>query len=270
MKQSFEKMTIAVPESRQLDVLANLFSKRGATTLRCPLVSILDSPEQTLVRQWLEDFTQSPPDFFIVLTGEGIKRLTAFAERFELLERWKTALQETYIIARGPKPNRALKLLNCQADELAVIPTTDGMIETLKQKTLEGKQLAVQLYGEDPNTKLQDFLQSRSVEYSTVAPYVYASDSDIEQVIELIHTLAAGKVDLICFTSKAQYSRLDKVAVSHQLQESLKKGLNKTKIAAVGPVVADQLKEAGFDVAITPDSQYFMKPMVRAIERLFS
>jgi len=270
MKQTFDGITIAIPESRQLNVLANLFSKRGAVTVRCPLVSIHDTPNSELIKQWLYDFIDSTPDIFVVLTGEGIKRLTRFAERFEIKDRWQQALADTYVIARGPKPNRALKLLDLQANELAVAPTSDGIIETLKLKDLTGKRLAVQLYGEDPNEKLQSFLRAESLEYTTVAPYIYAPDSDIEKILSLINQLANTEIDLICFTSKAQYTRLAKVAKSHGLSDSLVKGLSSTKIAAVGPVVADQLSEAGFNVAITPETQYFMKPMVRAIERLFS
>lgn len=269
MKQTFEGLTIAIPESRQLDILANLFIKRGAVIQRCPLVAIHDSPKMGDVKQWLESFVTTPPDYFIVLTGEGIKRLTAFAERFDMKTSWQQALQQTYILARGPKPNRALKLLERQADELAITPTTDGMIETLKQKNLQDKRLAVQLYGEDPNTKLQAFLQSQAVRYSTVAPYIYASDTEVERVIDLLKALAQKRVDLICFTSKAQYERLVKVAKSNDMTDLLEKGLSSTKIAAVGPVVAGQLEEAGFSIAVMPDTQYFMKPMVRAIERLF-
>ena len=35
--------TIAVPETRELEVFATLLERRGATVLRCPLVSIRDA-----------------------------------------------------------------------------------------------------------------------------------------------------------------------------------------------------------------------------------
>lgn len=269
MKQTFNGITIAIPESRQLDVLANLFIKRGATAVRCPLVSIHDTPNETDVKQWLNGFIHSTPEIFIILTGEGIKRLTAFAERFGIKDQWQQALLKTHLIARGPKPNRALKLLHVQADELAIAPTTDGVIASLKQKDLANQRLAIQLYGEDPNDKLQSFLLSQQVEYTTVAPYIYASDTEEGAVLRLIDQLAASEIDLICFTSKAQYSRLTRVATAHKMLEPLKEGMLNVKIAAVGPVVADQLKEAGFTVDVMPETQYFMKPMVRAIESLF-
>ena len=38
--------TVAVPETRELDIFARMLEERGATTIRCPLVAILDAPER--------------------------------------------------------------------------------------------------------------------------------------------------------------------------------------------------------------------------------
>jgi len=45
--------TIAIPETRELDLFAQMLESRGATTLRCPLVSILDAPDPAPVEAWL-------------------------------------------------------------------------------------------------------------------------------------------------------------------------------------------------------------------------
>jgi len=270
MKRTLTDLTIALPESRQLDVLSNLFEKRGAKVTRCPLVSIHDSPNQTEINSWLQVFITLPPDFLIILTGEGIKRLTGFAKRAELFGEWREALSRVHKLARGPKPNRALKVLGMQADELALQPTTDGVILSLDRMDLTDRCVAVQLYGADPNKKLQNYLQKRQVEYTTVAPYVYASNVETDKVLRLIEKLANHQLDLVCFTSKAQFDRLQRVAKQHDLSHMLVKGLQQTTIAAVGPVVADQLVQAGFQVAIMPEDKYFMKPMVTAVERLIS
>ena len=268
MEKKFTGLHIALPESRQLDVLANLFEKRGATLLRCPLVSILDSPHTHTIETWLKAFIASPPDLFIVLTGEGINRLAGFAERAGILEAWSAALVGVHILARGPKPNRALKLLKLQANELAVEPTTDGIIKSLENKNLSQLTINVQLYGEDPNEKLQNYLKSRDVSYEIIAPYIYASDIDTEKVVALIEALANKNIDMICFTSKAQYLRLALVAKQCGLSDLLKTGLLHTKIVAIGPVVADQLTANGYEIATMPEEKYFMKPMVIAIENL--
>ena len=96
--------TIAVPETRQLDVLANLLTKRGARVLRCPLVSICDSPDVDSVTSWLARFINDPPALFILLTGEGLTRLLGFVESCGLpRSEFVNALQKTIIVARGPR-----------------------------------------------------------------------------------------------------------------------------------------------------------------------
>ncbi|MBX2808661.1 MAG: uroporphyrinogen-III synthase [Cellvibrionaceae bacterium] len=267
MKRRFTNLTIAIPESRQLDVLSALFEKRGAEVMRCPLVAIHDNPDQQAVRQWLQQFIAHPPDYFIILTGEGIYRLTDLAEREGLRAQWQAALAGVYKLARGPKPNRALKCLDLQAQQLGEQPTTEGIIASLEKIDLRHKTLAVQLYGEDPNRRLQDYLAARACPYHCVAPYIYASDIETDAVVHLIKRLAQGYIDLICFTSKAQYQRLQNIAEKYALQTALVQGLTQTAIAAVGPVVAAQLTAAGYTVAVMPDAKFFMKPMVRAIEK---
>lgn len=268
MQKTLDNVNIALPESRQLDVLANLFEKRGASIMRCPLVSILDSPKVDEINAWLGHFIQNTPEYLLILTGEGIKRLSGFAERGGCYEAWVKALSKTYKLARGPKPNRILKDLGLKANELALQPTTEGMILSLDKIDLAGKAISVQLYGEEPNERLQSYLRSRSADFNTVSPYIYASDVETNRVLELIHALAANDLDLICFTSKAQYQRMEKVAKEQDCQSILEKGLKQTKIVAVGPVVADQLKLAGFDIEAMPEEKYFMKPMVTAVESL--
>lgn len=266
MKQSFKDITIAIPESRQLNVLASLFEKRGAEVTRCPLVAIRDNPDTEAVLQWLNDFIAHTPDYLIILTGEGIRRLSGFAERAGILPQWQQALSQTYKLARGPKPNRALKELDLQAEQMGAEPTTEGIITTLDTMALEGKRVAVQLYGQVPNRRLQDYLLSRGIDYHTIAPYIYASDVETDKVVQLIQRLAEQSIDLICFTSKAQYERMLKVAKQQSMEAQLHEGLKQIKIAAVGPVVAEQLTQAGYTIDVMPGEKFFMKPMVRSIE----
>ena len=265
MIEALSGLHIAVPESRQLDVLKNLFERRGATVFSCPLVAIHDSPDKETINSWLQAFISSPPDYFIILTGEGIKRLSGFAERADCLSAWQQALAKTHKLARGPKPNRALKSLDLQADTLAVEPTTDGVIKTLEGMSITQATFAVQLYGDNPNHKLQDYLRSRQVAYNTVAPYIYASDAETEKVLELIEAMLEGRIDMICFTSQPQYKRLQTVAKQHECEDKLQQAMNAVKIAAVGPVVAQQLEEQGYRVDFMPTEQFFMKPMVTSM-----
>lgn len=262
---------IALPESRQLDVLAALFERRQARVIRVPLVAIHDTPDQATVLAWLQSFIASPPDLLIALTGEGLRRLRGAAERNDIEAEFIAALDGIQVLSRGPKPAKALREMGLPAPQLAMAPTTDGVIQSLEQMSLRGQTIAVQLYGEDPNEKLMNFLQEQGLAaISKVAPYVYADQSATREVIDLIASLASGEIEMIAFTSKPQLRRLLSVARSSELMEDLHKGMERTLVAAIGPVVGQELHQAGFPVSVMPQSSYFMKPLVRAAEQAFS
>jgi uroporphyrinogen-III synthase len=260
---------IAIPEAREQRVLARLLRNRGAQVLEVPLVSILDAPDPMPVRRWVERFITDPPEFLILLTGEGLRRLLTLAERTGLRDDFVQSLATVPVLSRGPKPERVLRDLDLVATHLAAAPTTEGVIATLKTLPIKGKRVGVQLYGEDPNLKLMEALRTLGAQAEPVAPYVYADQEADDKVRALLRVLAAGELDVLAFTSQPQLKRLQEVAQRYGQEADLEAGLKRTALAAVGPVVRDQLEQAGYKVAIMPERVYFMKPLVLAIQRYF-
>jgi len=261
---------VAVPESRQLDVLASLLERRGASVLRCPLVGIVDSPDETAVLGWIERLISTPADLVVFYTGEGVQRLTAFASRAGREEPFVAALGRTPKLTRGPKPRRALKALGLDAEYTATEPTTAGMIDAASKITAPLRRVALQLYSRDQDRQLADSLEQRGATVDAVAPYVYASKADDERVAALIDELAAGRVDAIAFTSKAQVQRLLELAEKRRLDQELRAGLGRTKVAAIGPVVAAELTSLGVKVDAMPEDSYSMKPLVTSVCELLA
>jgi uroporphyrinogen-III synthase len=257
--------TIALPESRQLDILSRMLQKRGANVWRCPLVSILDTPHSGPVNEWLKLCIEQPFDYLILLTGEGLRRLLGFAHRAGTEQAFIDSLRSVRKLIRGPKPGQALREIQLKHELIAEQPTTDGVIQTLQSLDLKSCRIGVQLYGDNPNTKLIDYLSSRGAVIYSVAPYIYAPDSDELRVTELINELAAGNVDAVAFTSQPQLKRLLAVAQKNGQEELLKEALQATTIAAVGPVVAQAIRDAGLQVDVMPTSSFFMKPMVSSL-----
>lgn len=264
---------VAVPESRQLDVFANMLETRGAEVFRCPLVSIYDSPEADNINTWLERFIANPPDGLILLTGEGLRRLLGFAERLGVKEMFVSALSKVPTLTRGPKPGAALREIGLKPTVLAAEPTTAGVIKTLQTFDLQNKRFGVQLYGDVINEPLQQALTNSSAEIDVVAPYRYADDVDDRRVQELIAKTINGDFDAICFTSMTQVTRLMKIAVrideSKQTRQKLIAAMNKTCIASVGPVVSETLDKYGVQTTLMPAEQFFMKPLVRQLVAYF-
>jgi uroporphyrinogen-III synthase len=256
---------IAVPETRQLDVLAGLLERRGAEVLRCPLVGIVDAPDAAPVVAWLERLIGEPTDLLVFYTGEGIERLLGFARRAGLEAAFVAALERIPKLTRGPKPKRALREIGLAAEYSAAEPTTTGLIAAAHAIPAPLRRVAIQLYSEDQDPQLRDDFERRGVETDCVAPYVYASAADDDRVVELIGALADAKIAAIAFTSKAQVARLLGIAHDRGLTPQLRSGLDRTHVAAIGPVVRADLESAGIRVDAMPADSYSMKPLVTSL-----
>jgi uroporphyrinogen-III synthase len=149
---------------------------------------------------------------------------------------------------------------------VADVPTTEGVIAAVGNEPLQGKTVGVTLYGQ-PNLALEQFLMSAGANARTVLPYIYAPAADAKRVLDLIARMDRGEVDVIAFTSSPQIERLYEVAIEHKLEETLRQGLGRTRVAAVGPVVAETLRQRDVRLDICPEQGFVMKNLVQHIKR---
>ncbi len=266
MTEELAGRRIVAPETRELALLVRMLEERGAECLACPLVAIHDAPDPEPVAAWIERFIATPCDDLILLTGEGLRRLVAFAERRGARDAFLAALVKSRRITRGPKPVRALREIGLDADLSAEQPTSDGVIRLLSRLDLKDRRVGVQLYPDSAHEALLGRLGAAGASVDPVLPYVYASSAEDAAVVAIIDQIAAGKVDAIAFTSAPQVRRLKDVAEKSGRSEALRQGLARIVVAAIGPVAAAELEKLGVAPSVTPAGEtYFMKPLVRAL-----
>jgi uroporphyrinogen-III synthase len=268
MTRPLEGRTVALAEGRQLEELAGLLANEGAIIVRCPMVSILDAPDPAPVLAWLRELIAGDFALVVLMTGEALRRLVGFAEQAGLRADVVAALGRTPTLTRGPKPVGALKEIGLAPTKVARAPTTDGVIADLREMDLAGRTVGLTLYG-GPNPPLEAYLGSAGATVRAVMPYVFAPAADDERVVDLIGKLAGGAVDVLLFTSSPQVDRFYQVAEKRGLQETLKEGLGRTRVAAVGPVVADDLRRRGAPVHVCPEQGWVMKNLVQQVKRAF-
>ena len=261
--------TIALAEGRQLEELVLMLEKEGATALRCPMLSILDAPDDAPLLAWLDRLQAGAFDWVIFLTGEGVRRLLGCADRHGRREAVLTALAKSRTIIRGPKPGKALKDVGLTATMTAHAPTTDGVIASLRGADLQGLTIGVQLYNER-NPPLEQFLRDAGATPVTVQPYIYAPASDADRILQVIRQMADGMVAAIVFTSSPQIDRLFEVAAEQNATDLLRRGLAKTLVAAVGPLVQDLLQKHGVTVQVCPERGFVMKNLVQQLKKVLS
>lgn len=260
---------IALLETREAERLAAMLREQGAEIVACPMVAIVEPADPAPVVEWLRRFMAAPPDHLVLLTGEGLLRLHALARREGVDADFRAALARPRTVTRGPKPARALRSLGLQPGLRAPEPTTDGVIAALSGLDLRGRRVGVQLYPGAAG-RLVDFVRDAGAEPDPVTPYDYAEHVADAAIAALIDRLAAGELDAIAFTSAPQVRRLVAVAQANGRAEALTAGLRRTAVAAIGPVVADELRRHGFAAAIMPAESFFMKPLVSALAAAFA
>ncbi len=260
---------VALAENRFLDALAKMLEKEGATAMRVPLISILDAEDMEPVDAWITQASAKWFDLCVFMTGEGIRRIASRAERIGQKESLIEGLSHSAILTRGPKPIAALKELGLSPSLQAPAPTTDGLIAILADQALAGKRVGVQLHGND-NPPLISAIEGAGATVNIVKPYRYAPASDGTQVIELIHAMSKGQVDLLAITSSPQVDRLFEVARENNLEPELRDGLGNTLVASVGPVASETLERLGVRVDVCPDDRFVMKRLVQAISERMS
>lgn len=272
VESSLRGRRIAVPETRSLDVFCRLLEERGASVLRCPMVAILDAPDPEPIARWCDRLVAGSFDRVIWLTGEGLRRTIKVVHRTNpvLEDAFVRQLGQCFNLCRGPKPARELRALRITPSLIVSPPTTEGVIQALRDHRLAGQHVGVQLYGDNPNTPLIQFLEQAGAVADCVAPYIYADRASEQEVLALIDALETRAVDAIALTSAPQLRYLLRVARAHGREDALKSALDNTCVASVGPVVTASLEAAGIKATVQPESQFFLKPLTRALEQYFA
>src|SRR5580692_454525 len=257
---------ILILETREEAQFSRLLTEQGADVLQCPMFAINDAPDPAPVEAWIRRCIEKPFDDLVLMTGEGLRRLMKVARRIGCEQDFITALAKARKFARGPKPGRALREIGLEPQQTTEKPTSEGIAEMLSRIDLKGRRVGLQLYPDKDHSVLTGAITAQGAELDPVLPYVYDAQAADTNIVTAIDEMAKGAVDAIALTSSGQVRRLVEVAQAHGCEARLREGLARTPIAAVGPVVSDELKAQGLRADISPaHDAYFMKPLISAM-----
>jgi uroporphyrinogen-III synthase len=240
---------VGLLESRLSTELAELVRRMGGSPVAAP--SVREVPRQAETAAFVEQLASRRFGVVIFQTGVGAAALLREAERQGRLADVLAALGTATVVCRGPKPTAVVRRYGIEPSIVPRKPfTTKEVLEALAEVNLSDSGVALVHYGER-NTALATALRTRGADLSEVCPYEWALPEDIEPLKALVRD-AASQLDAIVFTSQIQVRNLFAVAATLGLAPALVEALNADVIvAAVGPVCAEALKEAG----VTPDVQ---------------
>src|SRR5262245_38567746 len=95
-------------ESRLAGSTADLIVKHGGKPLAAPALREVPQGDNAGIAAFAEQLSAGHIDVVIFETGVGVRYLTQAIEAHVSRETWLTALANTQVVARGPKPTAAL------------------------------------------------------------------------------------------------------------------------------------------------------------------
>lgn len=136
------------------------------------------------------------------------------------------------VTVRVPEPNTWRELLTAIADR-------------------PERRIAIQEYGR-ANVELLQALEARGCEVTPVLIYRYALPEDIAPLQLAARELAAGRIDVVLFTTAVQMVHLAQVAREAGCEADMLAGLKKAFVGSIGPTTTEILEEFGITPALMP------------------
>ncbi|HTD76698.1 MAG TPA: uroporphyrinogen-III synthase [Chloroflexota bacterium] len=239
---------VAFLEGRRTAELADLIQRHNGVPLAAPCLREVHSPDAPSLQRDVLRVCEADLAVAIFLTGVGTATVFEAARLMGRDEQLRRRLEQALVVVRGPKPTAVLRKLGVRIDISAPPPnTTNEVLAVLEPIDLDGKTVAVQLYGE-PNPSLSQSLHARGAHVIELAPYVWERPVDPAPILGLLDALDVGSVDALLITSQAQVDNLFGVARDHGRTPRLQH----VAIGAQGPVAEAALARHGLEATFRP------------------
>ena len=250
--------------------LTDLVRRYGGNIRSAPSVREAPLDCADAVREFLNRITEPLQRVHMFLTGAGATALLNEAQRQGRLPELIASLKGGTIVCRGPKAIVALQRYGITPHVVAASPyTSRELLEAVAAIDLAGVEVSVVHYGEHSDT-LTDALRQRGAALHELCVYEWRLPDDLRPMEGVIHALLQREIDAIIFTSQVQWKHLRLVASTLGFADALVDALNyDVVVAAVGPICAAALTDAGIRPHIVPDNPK-MGPLVAALAKHFS
>lgn len=200
-----------------------------------------------MVDEFLDAVNSDDPDFSVFMSSKAVKLLFDTARKISKHEKLQLAVANTTVIAVGPKTKAALEAEGIRVAHVPERFSSVGVGEVFTRLNAEDKKVIVPRSGAS-TPFLAQLLGKIGLKVKEVYLYDVKSHSDLSQWVEFKHLFSENKVDSIVFTSASSVRAFFEIMLGDTDEKTLKKNLEKTKVVAIGPFTADELKK----FSITP------------------
>ena len=249
----YHGLTVVAFESRMAAEMGRLIERHGGKPLVAPALREIPLEDNSAALQFGEQLMRDGFDVLVLMTGAGTTTLFEVLHRRYSNDQLAAALRNTLLIARGPKPVAALKVLGFQPTFTVPEPNTwMDVVSTLDaHRPVKGLRVAVQEYGL-PNRDLVEALKQRGATVVSVPVYRWALPEDTASLKQAIRQILGGQVQLMLVTNAAQIDHVMLVVEQEGKTEEFKTICRELVIASIGPTASERIRSHGLPVDFEP------------------
>ena len=249
----FKGLTVASFESRMAAEMTRLIKRQGGTPLVTPALRELPLEDNSAALRFGDQLLAKGLDVLILMTGVGTTTLFEILHHRFPKDAIALALNDTVLVARGPKPVAALKALGFQPTLTVPEPNTwADVVSTLDaSRSVGGLRVAIQEYGQ-ANADLQEALRQRGADVVSVPVYRWALPEDTAPLKRVLREILAGHVQAVLVTNAAQIDHVMQVLEEEGLSAPFKEACKKLVVGSIGPTASDRLRSHGVPVDLEP------------------
>ena len=245
--------TVLLPVDRRSGELSAALERHGARVRVAPALTIVPHVDDDELIAQTRQLVADPPDVVVATTGVGFRAWMETADEAGVHDELATVLHRARIVARGPKARGAIQQAGFEADWVAESETAAELRDFLVAEGLDGLHIAVQHHGSGADG-LDEAFEAAGARVTSLTIYRWGPPPDPEVVAASTRQVARGEIDSVLFTS-APAAR--EWLLAAERAEALEGVASRARnghvlVAAVGPITAAPLIEAGID-PLVPD-----------------
>ena len=237
--------TIAITRSKEdSEEFIHLITMANANPIPLPTIELVSKGEK-IVEEFLNSIKDDNHDFSVFMSSKAVKLLFDTARKLSKFEKLQLAVANTTVIAVGPKTKAALEK---EGIRVTYMPqkkySSVGVGEVFTRLNAEGKKVIIPRSGAS-TPFLAQLLEKIGLQVKEIYLYDVCSFKDTSQWNEFRVLFSNKKIDGIVFTSASSVNAFFEIMLMDSDKKILLEDLQKTKVVAIGPFTADELKKFG-------------------------
>ena len=257
----FGRRVVVTRTRAQASALARRLREAGADVVECPAIEIADPESLAPVDAALARIESY--DWIILTSVNGVERFFArLAEKGGDVRR----LHRARIAAIGPETARALEARLVRTDCVPSEFRAEGLIEALKDEPLEGKRVLLPRAA-GARSILPEQLRARGAVVDEVVTYRSVIPEASRGVLRRLFA-TEEPLDCLTFTSSSTVTHF--LALVDDVDEAGgRRRLASARVACIGPITAQTVRDAGLRVDVVPDD-YTIPSLAEAVIASFA